>query len=173
MRYALAKIQTPVRGALPERRFRQRNTSAACARRWRRCREEDRHGDAVRGDGSDGRPQIISLAATKADVLMIYSVTPRACAQAIRKAWEVGWRPTLRFLSSGCANIETILKPAGLDAATGILTLASRSSRSMSPRRIRISRPMSSSSRHECPASTPTTAQANTPVSAPPLWSPC
>ncbi len=69
--------------------------------------------------------QIISLAATKADVLMIYSVTPRACAQAIRKAWEVGWRPTLRFLSSGCANVETILKPAGLDAATGILTLAS------------------------------------------------
>jgi ABC-type branched-subunit amino acid transport system substrate-binding protein len=69
--------------------------------------------------------QIISLAATKADVLMIYSVTPRACAQAIRKAWEVGWRPQLRFLSSGCANVETILKPAGLEAANGILTLAS------------------------------------------------
>ena len=68
--------------------------------------------------------QVVSLAATKADVFLIYSVTPRACAQAIRKAWEIGWRPT-RFLSSGCANVETILKPAGLDAAKDIITLAS------------------------------------------------
>jgi len=68
--------------------------------------------------------QVVSLAATKADVFLIYSVTPRACAQAIRKAWEIGWRP-VRFLSSGCANIETILKPAGLDAAKDIITLAS------------------------------------------------
>ncbi len=68
--------------------------------------------------------QIVSLAATKADVFLIYSVTPRACAQAIRKAWEVGWRP-LRFISSGCNNVETIFKPAGLDASKGLLTLAS------------------------------------------------
>ena len=68
--------------------------------------------------------QVVSLAATKADVFLIYSVTPRACAQAIRKAYEIGWRPQ-RFLSSGCANIETILKPAGLDAAKDIITLAS------------------------------------------------
>ena len=31
----------------------------------------------------------------------------------------------MRFLSSGCANIETILKPAGLDASKDIITLAS------------------------------------------------
>ena len=68
--------------------------------------------------------QVVSLAATKADVFLIYSVTPRACAQAIRKAYEIGWRP-MRFLSSGCANIETILKPAGLEAAKDIITLAS------------------------------------------------
>ena len=30
--------------------------------------------------------QILTLANTKADVFLIYSVTPRACAQAIRKA---------------------------------------------------------------------------------------
>ena len=57
-------------------------------------------------------------------MFLIYSVTPRACAQAIRKAWEVGWRP-LRFISSGCNNVETIFKPAGLDASKGLLTLAS------------------------------------------------
>lgn len=68
--------------------------------------------------------QVVSLAATKADVFLIYSVTPRACAQAIRKAAELGWKP-MRFLSSGCANVDTILKPAGLDASKGILTLAS------------------------------------------------
>jgi ABC-type branched-subunit amino acid transport system substrate-binding protein len=68
--------------------------------------------------------QMISLAATKADVLMIYSVTPRACSQAIRKAWELGWRP-IRFISSGCNNVETIFKPAGVEASTGIMTLAS------------------------------------------------
>ncbi len=68
--------------------------------------------------------QVVSLAATNADVFLIYSVTPRACAQAIRKAWELNWRP-LRFLSSGCANVDAILKPAGLDASKGILTLSS------------------------------------------------
>ena len=67
--------------------------------------------------------QVVSLAATNADVFLIYSVTPRACAQAIRKAWELNWRP-LRFISSGCANVDAILKPAGLEASKDILTLA-------------------------------------------------
>ena len=56
--------------------------------------------------------QILTLANTKADVFLIYSVTPRACAQAIRKAYETGWRP-MRFISSGCANKETVMVPAG------------------------------------------------------------
>ena len=43
--------------------------------------------------------QILTLANTKADVFLIYSVTPRACAQAVRKAYETGWRP-MRFISS-------------------------------------------------------------------------
>jgi hypothetical protein len=56
-------------------------------------------------------------------VFLIYSVTPRACAQAIRKAFETGWRP-LRFISSGCANKDTAMAPAGLEAANGILSVA-------------------------------------------------
>ena len=56
--------------------------------------------------------QILTLANTKADVFLIYSVTPRACAQAIRKAYETGWRP-MRFISSGCANKDTVFVPAG------------------------------------------------------------
>jgi branched-chain amino acid transport system substrate-binding protein len=68
--------------------------------------------------------QILTLANTKADVFLIYSVTPRACAQAIRKAYETGWRP-IRFISSGCANKETVMVPAGLEAATGIMSVGS------------------------------------------------
>ena len=68
--------------------------------------------------------QILTLANTKADVFMIYSVTPRACAQAIRKAYETGWRP-MRFISSGCANKEAVMVPAGAEAATGIMSVGS------------------------------------------------
>jgi len=56
--------------------------------------------------------QILTLANTKADVFLIYSVTRGACAQAIRKAYETGWHP-MRFISSGCANKETVMcRPA-------------------------------------------------------------
>jgi hypothetical protein len=55
---------------------------------------------------------------------MIYSVTPRACAQAIRKAHEVGWQ-AMRFLASGCANKATVMVPAGVDAGKGVLSLGS------------------------------------------------
>jgi hypothetical protein len=65
---------------------------------------------------------VLTLADTRADVFMIYSVTPRACAQAIRKAKETGWAP-MRFLSSGCANKDTVMAPAGLEAASGILSV--------------------------------------------------
>lgn len=66
--------------------------------------------------------QVITLANTKADVFLIYSVTPRACAQAVRKAYETGWRP-MRFIASGCANKDTVMVPAGLEAATGIMSV--------------------------------------------------
>ena len=66
--------------------------------------------------------QVLSLAATKADVFLIYSVTPRACAQALRKASEVGWQPQ-RFLASGCANKATVMIPAGVEAGKGVMSL--------------------------------------------------
>lgn len=66
--------------------------------------------------------QVLALAATRADAFMILGVTPRACSQAIRKAWEIGWRP-IRFLASSCINPEQILKPAGFDKAEGLITM--------------------------------------------------
>lgn len=67
--------------------------------------------------------QIISLHGSGADTLFIYAITPRACSQAIRKVYNLGWQP-VRFLFSGCAAPEAVLKPAGQDASTGLLTMA-------------------------------------------------
>lgn len=69
--------------------------------------------------------EIARLAATNADAFMIYSITPRACAQAIRAAYTIGWRPELRFLSGSCPNVEAVLKPAGLEKAEGLITMLS------------------------------------------------
>ena len=53
--------------------------------------------------------QVISLHASGADTLFIYGITPKACAQTIRKVHNLGWHPT-RFLFSGCALVDAVLK---------------------------------------------------------------
>ena len=64
--------------------------------------------------------QIIQLKASGANVF-INTATPKAAAQAIRKAAEIGWRPT-QFLTNVSSNIKTVLEPAGVDNAMGIIT---------------------------------------------------
>ena len=66
--------------------------------------------------------QVISLQASGADTLFIYAITPKACSQTIRKAYNLGWKPT-RFLFSGCVHPKAVLEPAGLAASTGLLSL--------------------------------------------------
>jgi ABC-type branched-subunit amino acid transport system substrate-binding protein len=68
--------------------------------------------------------QVLTLANTKADVFLIYSVTPRACAQAIRKTYEIGWRPQ-QFLASGCANKAAVMVPAGMEGGKGVMSVGS------------------------------------------------
>lgn len=68
--------------------------------------------------------QIAVLANTKADVFLIYSLTSRACVQALSKANNLGWKP-LRFLASSCANTQEVMEPVGLDVSTGVLALGS------------------------------------------------
>jgi ABC-type branched-subunit amino acid transport system substrate-binding protein len=68
--------------------------------------------------------QVAILANTKADVFLIASLTSRACAQAIAKAHNLGWKP-LRFLASACANTQEVMEPPGLDVSTGVLALGS------------------------------------------------
>src|SRR5690606_15947340 len=64
--------------------------------------------------------QIIQLKASGANVF-INTATPKAAAQAIRKAAEIGWKPT-QFLTNVSSNIKTVLEPAGADNAKGIIT---------------------------------------------------
>ena len=64
--------------------------------------------------------QIISLQGSGADTLII-GATPKAAAQAIRKAYDIGWSPD-RVLFNGAAGIVTTLKPAGLEKSKGVIT---------------------------------------------------
>ncbi len=64
--------------------------------------------------------QIIQLKNSGANVF-INTATPRAAAQAIRKMAEIDWKP-LHFLTNVSSNIQTVLVPAGVDNATGIIT---------------------------------------------------
>ena len=64
--------------------------------------------------------QIISLKASGADTLLA-AVTPKFAAQAIRKVYDIGWRPTFLISYPG-SSIETVLKPAGLEKSTGLIS---------------------------------------------------
>jgi branched-chain amino acid transport system substrate-binding protein len=66
--------------------------------------------------------QIIELHGSGADTLII-GATPKAAAQAIRKAYDLGWSPD-RFLFNGASGIITTLRPAGLEKSKGIITAA-------------------------------------------------
>ena len=55
--------------------------------------------------------------------IFFYWGTPKAAAQSIRKVAEIGWKPTF-FLSSTSSSIGSVLKPAGLENAKGIISAA-------------------------------------------------
>jgi ABC-type branched-subunit amino acid transport system substrate-binding protein len=63
--------------------------------------------------------QIISLQASGADTLII-GATNKAAAQAIRKAYDLGWSPD-RFLFNGASSIVATLTPAGLEKSKGVI----------------------------------------------------
>jgi branched-chain amino acid transport system substrate-binding protein len=66
--------------------------------------------------------QIISLKASGADVLFNVT-TAKFAAQAIKKVAEIGWKP-IHLLNNVSTSVGSVLKPAGLDNARGILTTA-------------------------------------------------
>ena len=64
--------------------------------------------------------QLISLKASGADTLFV-AATPKFAAQAIRKVYDLGWRPTFLITYPG-ASVETVLKPAGLEKSVGLIS---------------------------------------------------
>ena len=66
--------------------------------------------------------QILTLQSSGADTF-INITTPKFGAQAVRKAFDSGWKP-LHIINNVSASVGSVLKPAGLDKATGLLTLS-------------------------------------------------
>lgn len=64
--------------------------------------------------------QIAGLKASGADVLFAFA-TPKAAAQTIRRAAEIGWKPKI-YLPSIAASISQVLQPAGPENAKSVFT---------------------------------------------------
>ena len=63
--------------------------------------------------------QVVSLQGSGADTFLI-AATAKFAAQAIRKAYDLGWRP-VRYMSYVSGSITATLKPAGLDKSKGLI----------------------------------------------------
>jgi ABC-type branched-subunit amino acid transport system substrate-binding protein len=64
--------------------------------------------------------QIVQLKASGADVFFNVA-TPKFAAQAIRKVYDLGWKP-VHYVNNVGASIGSVLKPAGFDKAVGVIT---------------------------------------------------
>ncbi len=64
--------------------------------------------------------QIVSLQASGADTFFNVT-TPKFAAQAIRKVYDIGWRP-LHILNNVSSSVGSVLKPAGLEKSVGLIT---------------------------------------------------
>ncbi|QOG18787.1 ABC transporter substrate-binding protein [Bradyrhizobium arachidis] len=64
--------------------------------------------------------QIVQLKAAGVDTLIEQS-SAKAAAQSIRKVRELNWSP-LHVIGGSTASVETVLRPAGLEASKGLVT---------------------------------------------------
>jgi len=63
--------------------------------------------------------QVVSLRASGARALLVAG-TPKFAAQAIRKAAEIGWKPTL-IINFPSSSVASTLQPAGLENSIGVI----------------------------------------------------
>ncbi|CAN7749071.1 ABC transporter substrate-binding protein [Pseudorhodoferax sp. LjRoot39] len=64
--------------------------------------------------------QLVQLRAAGVDTFFNVS-TPKFAAMAIRRSAEMGWKPT-HYLASVSASLQSVIKPAGIDNAQGVIT---------------------------------------------------
>ncbi|HYM32860.1 MAG TPA: ABC transporter substrate-binding protein [Candidatus Cybelea sp.] len=65
--------------------------------------------------------QVISLKGSGANVLVEFA-NAKAGAQAIRKAYDIGWRP-LQIAGATGAGVAAALRPAGVEKAVGLISI--------------------------------------------------
>jgi branched-chain amino acid transport system substrate-binding protein len=66
--------------------------------------------------------QIVALRASGADVLLTAAI-PKFAAQAIRKVYDIGWKPT-HFLTNVSISVKAVMQPAGAQKAVGVISAA-------------------------------------------------
>jgi branched-chain amino acid transport system substrate-binding protein len=64
--------------------------------------------------------QIVALQGSGADV-MVTAAIPKFSAQAIRKIYDIGWKPT-HFLSNVAISVKQVMQPAGPEKGVGIIS---------------------------------------------------
>jgi len=64
--------------------------------------------------------QIVQLQSSGADVFFNIT-TPKFAAMAIRKAYDIGWKP-VQYLNNVSLSVGSVLTPAGLDKSVGIIS---------------------------------------------------
>ena len=66
--------------------------------------------------------QIVTLQASGVDAIIV-GATPKFAAQAIRKVYDIGWKPMF-FLSNVAIWVNSVMKPAGVEKGIGIISSA-------------------------------------------------
>ncbi len=66
--------------------------------------------------------QIVQLQSSGANVFFNVT-TPKFAAQAIRKAYDIGWKP-VHYLNNVSTSVGSVLTPAGLEKSVGLITTA-------------------------------------------------
>jgi branched-chain amino acid transport system substrate-binding protein len=64
--------------------------------------------------------QVSALQASGADVLLTAAI-PKFTTLAIRKVYDVGWRPT-QFVNSVSTSVGSVMKPAGAEKSAGVIS---------------------------------------------------
>ncbi len=66
--------------------------------------------------------QVVALQSSGANILLTAAI-PKFTTLAIRKVYDVGWRPT-QFINSVSTSVGSVMKPAGLEKGLGIISAA-------------------------------------------------
>jgi branched-chain amino acid transport system substrate-binding protein len=64
--------------------------------------------------------QVVALQGSGADVLLTAAI-PKFAAQAIRKVYDIGWKPT-HFLTYASSSVGLVMRPAGLEKGVGVIS---------------------------------------------------